>query len=853
MAGRAQLAVTGIQDQWLTGEPKFSYFVSVYKRHTRFSTEAVEMPFTGETSFGRSVECHIPTNIGDLIRGVTLKVKLGNLSPHALISTPYKRYYYNIPLGKSIIKYADLVIGGQIIERLTGDYIYMYDQLHGNRDDVKQTLYYLNGHNETLTVSDSYNTFYVNLPFYFHRNPSLAVPICALTKQLVEVRITFRDIDDDVSFKYTIPSNGQVTREKTTEGSIKSASIITDFYFITEDEKNFLLTRPMEYVITQLQKSTIQFKQGELKKSALLKFTNPVKELLFLAKEETGNNYSETIALPETLNLLGTAIVPGSSWDGILPSDQFGRSVSMSADGTRVAIGAPYVDGVNGTGSGRVQVYELIGSSWTQVGNDIDGEAAGDRFGHSVSMSADGTRVAIGAPYASGGSDGHVQVYDLIGSSWTQVGATIVGTGSGAELLSGFSVSLSADGSRVAIGAPEAEAFVTDLLPMNGQVIVYDLIGTSWTQVGDIIYGNNTFYWGAKSGWSISLSSNGSRIAIGSLISHGRVQVFDLIGSVWTQVGNDINGEVPVSSDIITSVSVSLSSDGSRVAIGQPKNNRGGGILASGHVRVFDLIGSSWTQVGVDIDGEIADEQMGHSVSLSSDGSRVAVGAPHVSIGRVQVFDLIGSVWTQVGVDVYSGGNSGYSVSMSSDGSRFAVGAPTPYLQTPSFIAEDVRVYESSSINETTHTDRLLNTSSSDQSFSSVLKGFTIGSSTNTKRSDHRTIKNIDFQCNGATVFDHSGQYLAYQQALRYHTGCPDPAYEFYTYSFALKPEVYYPTGQLNMSRIIHKKLDIELDTVPTATSGATVADKTRNINVGVYAVNYNILRIEGGLAGLKF
>jgi hypothetical protein len=55
------------------------------------------------------------------------------------------------------------------------------------------------------------------------------------------------------------------------------------------------------------------------------------------------------------------------------------------------------------------------------------------------------------------------------------------------------------------------------------------------------------------------------------------------------------------------------------------------------------------------------------------------------------------------------------------------------------------------------------------------------------------------------------------------------------------------------MSRIIHKKLDIELDTVPTATSGSTVVDKTRNINVGVYARSYNVLHIESGLAGLKF
>ena len=58
-----------------------------------------------------------------------------------------------------------------------------------------------------------------------------------------------------------------------------------------------------------------------------------------------------------------------------------------------------------------------------------------------------------------------------------------------------------------------------------------------------------------------------------------------------------------------------------------------------------------------------------------------------------------------------------------------------------------------------------------------------------------------------------------------------------------MKPELYYPTGQLNMSRIIHKKLDVELDEVST----------TRNINLSIYALNYNVLHVEGGLAGLKF
>lgn len=840
MAGRAQLAVTGIQDQWLTGEPQFSYFVTLFKRHTRFSTESVEMPFTGDNSFGSSVECRIPTNIGDLIRGMILKVKLGNLTPHQTGSVPSYRYYYNIPVGKSIIKYADLVIGGQIIERLTGDYIYMYDQLHSNKDDADSggSLYFMNGHNETLTVSDSYNTFYVNLPFYFHRNPSLAIPVCALTKQLVEVRITFRDIDDDVSFKYTIPSNGQVIREKTTEGSIKSASLITDFYFITEDEKNFLLTRPMEYVITQLQKSTIQFKQGELKKSVLLKFTNPVKELTFLAKEETGPNASGgyTTIIPDNFSQLGTDI------DGTTSSDNAGQSVSLSSDGSRLAVG---ISSGGSSSQGIVRVFDWNGTSWTQVGSDIVGLNNGDNFGHAVSLSSDGARVAIGAPFAdpvpSTSNSGQVSVYELSGSTWVRMGSVFSGTVNNERL--GFSVSLNSDGTKLAFGATGASS-------TGGNATVYSWSGSLWTIMGFPMSGAI----GDEFGTSISLSSDGTRVAIGAAAvwTRGYVKVFEYDGaSTWNELGNgrtDMPGEG--SSDRM-GFSVSLSSDGNRFAHGAIANTAN-----SGHVRIFEYSGSSWTQVGSDIDSESPGDNFGYSVSLNSDGTRVAAGAifNNNNRGHTRVFDWSGSSWNQIGSDIDGEAQddySGHSVSLSSNGLRLAIGAPNN--ADGGSLAGHVRVYRMDEEIPTLPEDRLLNTSSSDQSFSSVLKGFTIGSSTNTKRSDYRTIKNIDFQCNGATVFDHSGQYLAYEQALRYHTGCPDPAYEFYTYSFALNPEVYYPTGQLNMSRIIHKKLDIELDTVPTATSGSTVVDKTRNINVSVYARSYNILRIESGLAGLKF
>lgn len=280
MAGRLRLAVTGIQDQWLTGEPQFSYFVMNYRRHTRFSTEAVERPFDGDVGFGQTVTCRIPNNVGDLVRSMMLKVTLDPLpvADGTLVSNTY-----NTSIGSRIIEYADLVIGGQTIERLTGEYIYMYDQLHNNLDDTSQTLYFLTGHGNHIVFSDPY-TFYVNLPFYFFRHPSLAIPVCAITKQLIEVRIQFKPSDYKISYSYERLSESDPWEVyPTNDGGIKNVSLITDFYFVTEYEKNFLLTRPVEYVITQLQVATIPFGPNVSSRSVMLNFKNPVKELYFMA------------------------------------------------------------------------------------------------------------------------------------------------------------------------------------------------------------------------------------------------------------------------------------------------------------------------------------------------------------------------------------------------------------------------------------------------------------------------------------------------------------------------------------------------------------------------------------------
>jgi hypothetical protein len=212
----------------------------------------------------------------------------------------------------------------------------------------------------------------------------------------------------------------------------------------------------------------------------------------------------------------------GTSWqqlgeviDGEMAGDGFGRSVSLSADGDRLAIGAPDNAG-SGPESGQVQVYTWSGIAWLQLGDDIDGESPGDSSGYSVSLSTDGTRLAIGATgnYDNGDRSGHVRVYTWSGTAWLQLGDDIDGEAAGDA--SGFSVSLRGDGNRLAIGAPTNDGAGSD----SGHVRVYTWSGTAWLQLGGDIDGEAAGDWSGSS-MAVSLSADGSRLSIGATGNDG--------------------------------------------------------------------------------------------------------------------------------------------------------------------------------------------------------------------------------------------------------------------------------------------------------------------------------------------
>jgi hypothetical protein len=378
---------------------------------------------------------------------------------------------------------------------------------------------------------------------------------------------------------------------------------------------------------------------------------------------------SQTVALTVTVPAPPIAQIGSDITNGDIG---FAGAIALSTDGTRMVVGASQ------SANGTTRVYQRSGTAWTQLGADIIGEAAGDNAGFSVDINAAGTRIAVGAIFNSGNGNqaGHVRVYDFVGTTWTQVGADIDGdvqSGFGSKL--GFRVALSASGNRLIAGAQYINA---------GVARVFDLVGGTWMQVGATLAvpGINGF------GDAVDISSDGTTVAASAPIAQfssaaGSVFVYRLVGGAWTQVGNVLTGtQTTTNMGETFGDAISLTATGSRIAISAPRNNEGapvGSNFPTGQVRVFDLVGSTWTQVGNSVNG-ITDvngnaDRLGETLMISDDGTRWAANGASNTIARV--FTLVAGTWTQTGATIV--GTAGLSVrseglGLSPDGKTVAVG-----------------------------------------------------------------------------------------------------------------------------------------------------------------------------------
>ena len=282
--GLLQLAAYGAQDLFLTGNPQMSFFIAVYKRHTNFSMESINQEFIGNNGFGEKLTCNLD-RIGDLITQIFVNVKIPSLEDLEIEDTQVVGWVND--LGYSLIEYAEIDIGGTIIDKQYGIWMGIWYELttpHSKRyaGDIligKDRIL----SNDPSTRNKSFN-LYIPLQFWFCRHEGLALPLIALQHHEVKINIKFRRLDE-----LWQSSNGKFNQEICNEickkkYDIQSTSLKVDYMFLENEERKMFVQRKHNYLIEQLQINTESFQTGQTDIIFNLNLSHPVKELFFIVQ-----------------------------------------------------------------------------------------------------------------------------------------------------------------------------------------------------------------------------------------------------------------------------------------------------------------------------------------------------------------------------------------------------------------------------------------------------------------------------------------------------------------------------------------------------------------------------------------
>ncbi len=300
MAGRIQMLTSGSQDRYFTRNPDYSHFVEAFKKHANFSTQYDDLDPENEADFGKKIKFKIPQNQGDLLKTLSVKMTLPEIPGSPV---------YVESVGHAIIDHVDLIIGGTIVQRLHSDYLQIYsehnvtqtkqkaleqligkyslrtsDKLVGEVDPAKV----VNGvliPNKGIIITgtlgaSSDENFFVDLPFYFYKHPELAIPLCAINKQEVEVEITLRKPEELV-----VDIDGsRVTSPPAIH--IKDFKLSTEVVFLDKSERSKMQKMKKDYIITQIQQNVFDMGVGINEGTFNLDFRNPVKELYVVIQRQ---------------------------------------------------------------------------------------------------------------------------------------------------------------------------------------------------------------------------------------------------------------------------------------------------------------------------------------------------------------------------------------------------------------------------------------------------------------------------------------------------------------------------------------------------------------------------------------
>ena len=372
----------------------------------------------------------------------------------------------------------------------------------------------------------------------------------------------------------------------------------------------------------------------ETQVTTITQFTNEVQSLqisLAGANNELGkvSDKFELLLAKVPWTSLGTA-TPVSLSGGSWRIGSMAHGSACSADGVRFV-----ASGMNHTlnDRGTVVAFEYSeASGWTQLGGSMDGAGLMDLSGFSVSMSGDGSRIAISSPSHNAGSSsspnlvGKVRILDWNpdSNSWDEIGELF---GTRVDECFGTCVALSENGDRLACSSLNGSGtfyesdtqatgwFTAGKTTSIGSVKIYEYDGSVWTEIGGEILGNEN----SAFGWSVDISSSGTRVIVGAPGENSYACVYEETNGTWEQVGTSPTGYC---GDDQEGMRVSISNDGKRIMSTAPSANSG-----AGAVRVFEESDGAWSQVGLTLDPAVdGNRRIGVYAAFAKNGKRLVFG-----------------------------------------------------------------------------------------------------------------------------------------------------------------------------------------------------------------------------------
>lgn len=284
-----QLVAYGAQDVYLTGNPQITLFKVVYRRHTNFSSECIELPIETAKPNGR-VSVQVLRN-GDLATKAQLRLTTPELTP-----TNSSTYNGNVAwvkrLGHAMIKHVEVQIGGSPIDKHYGVWLDIWYELTHTAGQERGYDAMVGDVDELTTLASSVASGYVlfvPLQFWFCKNYGLALPLIALQYHEVRINLEFESIENLVVYT---SGSGSDSAPKFNGLAFGSSGILVDYVYLDSEERRRFAQVGHEYLIEQVQYNEANLQSGSTNQSFTLNFNHPCKELIFTHRVGAFNGYS---------------------------------------------------------------------------------------------------------------------------------------------------------------------------------------------------------------------------------------------------------------------------------------------------------------------------------------------------------------------------------------------------------------------------------------------------------------------------------------------------------------------------------------------------------------------------------